>query len=567
MSSDFNRQNAENLDDDGSGPDARESRTPRRSSRFWGIFASLCILAFICALDVIIISTALPTITAVIGGGSQYVWIANSFVVASAVVQPLVGQLADIFGRQNPLIACTALFVLGSGIAGGASSAAMLIGGRTVQGVGAGGLYVLLDIVCCDLVPLRERGKYVGLMNSFAGVAAALGPPVGGAIAQTDWRWIFYLNIPICGVALCGTFLFMRMKKGSQSQHTGKSRLLRIDYVGNSIFIPSAIAVLLGLVMGGVDHPWSSWQVILPLVLGGVGWIAFHIQQKFTSHPSLPGHLFGHRTSAIGLILTFISSVVVQAIGYFLPVYFQALKGATVLESGTFFLPYAIGTLFFAVIGGILLAKLGNYKILHIVAFGLSSLGLGVFTLLDGKTPKVAWVFFELISSAGLGITVSTMLPAIMSALAEADVASITAAYSFIKTFGYVWGVTIASVIFNAAVNANLALVSDPAVRDRLRDGQAYAFASEVHSARQAGRYSPQLWDEVGQVYARSLRVIWWTCLGFSLVGLLLVFGERTHELRDELETEYGLEEKEKEMAATAKDGTLTVTQPSSTQR
>lgn len=154
------------------------------SLRFWGIFVALCILSFICALDVIIITTALPTITASIGGAKQYVWIANSFVIASSVLQLLFGQLADIFGRKTPLIASSALFILGSGLAGGASNAAGLIAGRTVQGVGAGGLYVLLDIVCCDLVPLRERGKYVGLMNSFAGVAAAIGPAIGGAIAQ-----------------------------------------------------------------------------------------------------------------------------------------------------------------------------------------------------------------------------------------------------------------------------------------------------------------------------------------------------------------------------------------------
>lgn len=154
------------------------------SLRFWGIFVALCILSFICALDVIIITTALPTITASIGGAKQYVWIANSFVIASSVLQLLFGQLADILGRKTPLIASAVLFVLGSGLAGGANSAAGLISGRTVQGVGAGGLYVLLDIVCCDLVPLRERGKYVGLMNSFAGVAAAIGPAIGGAIAQ-----------------------------------------------------------------------------------------------------------------------------------------------------------------------------------------------------------------------------------------------------------------------------------------------------------------------------------------------------------------------------------------------
>lgn len=160
--------------------------------RFWGIFFALCLLAFISALDVAIVTTALPRITADIGSVEQeYVWIANSFVVASCVIQPLVGQLADIFGRRTPLIIATALFALGSGVAGGSNSVDMMIAGRTVQGVGAGAIYVLLDIVCCDLVSLRERGKYVGLMNAWAGVAAAIGPVIGGALADANWRWMY----------------------------------------------------------------------------------------------------------------------------------------------------------------------------------------------------------------------------------------------------------------------------------------------------------------------------------------------------------------------------------------
>ena len=160
--------------------------------RFWGIFFALCLLAFISALDVAIVTTALPRITADIGSVEQeYVWIANSFVVASCVIQPLVGQLADIFGRRTPLIIATALFALGSGVAGGSNSVDMMIAGRTVQGVGAGAIYVLLDIVCCDLVSLRERGKYVGLMNAWAGVAAAIGPVIGGALADANWPWMY----------------------------------------------------------------------------------------------------------------------------------------------------------------------------------------------------------------------------------------------------------------------------------------------------------------------------------------------------------------------------------------
>ncbi|PQE04871.1 major Facilitator Superfamily protein [Rutstroemia sp. NJR-2017a BBW] len=490
------------------------SASPAHTFRFWGIFVALCLLSFISALDVAIITTALPTITAEIGGAKEYTWIANSFVLASSVFQPLLGQLANLFGRRKPLIVSTMLFALGSGVGGGATNPSMLIAGRTIQGVGAGGIYVLLDIVCCDLVSLKERGKYLGLMFSWSGVAAALGPVVGGALAQADWRWIFYLNIPICGAALAAILLFMRVKDGGSTVNNGqKSKFLQLDYLGNLIFIPSIISVLLGLVMGGIEYPWSSWHVILPLVLGIIGWIAFHIQQHFSSNPSVPTRLFSNRTSAAAFVLTFLSSVLVQAISYFLP-------------SGINFLPFAIGTLVFATMSGILLSKFGAYRPLHATAFALSAVGFGLFTLLDGSTSKVAWAFFQLIASAGSGMILSILLPAIMAGLPESDVASASAAYSFVRTFGYIWGVTIASIIFNSEFNKHLSSISSPTLQKEL------------------------------EVYVKSLRTIWWVGLAFSIVGFFVVGAERGLELRKELETEYGIDDEKK---ATTKDNGGTV--------
>lgn len=526
---------------------AQQPRGFKRGVRFWGIFVSLCLLSFISALDVSVVTVALPTITEDIGGARQYVWIANSFIVATCIVQPLFGQLADAFGRRIPLIFSVALFTLGSGMAGGAHNVAMLIAGRTVQGVGSGGIIVLLDVVCCDLVPLRERGKYLGIMFSWAGVAAALGPPVGGAIADSDWRWIFYMNIPICALALGGLLAFMNVSSGpagrdGSSQRSFLERAKQIDYLGTAIFIPSMVSLLFGLIEGGIQRPWSSWRIILPLVLGAVGWIVFHVSQFYVKLPSMPPHLFGNRTSAIALLLTLTSSILVQAASYFLPVYFQAIKATTILDSGTFFLAFALGAMIFAVTGGVLLTKLGAYRPLHAVAFALSAIGFGLFTLLSSSTPTVAWVFYQLICSAGSGLIMSVLLPAIMAPLSEKDVALASAAYSFIRTFGFIWGVTMPGLVFNSVFEHNLPRISDETLRARLEGGAAYSFASQANRLKET--LDSSLWNEVTGVYETSLRAVWWVCLGISIASFFAVAGERAVELRTELDTEFGLEQK-----------------------
>ncbi|KAF1852228.1 MFS general substrate transporter [Cucurbitaria berberidis CBS 394.84] len=513
-----------------------------RGLRFWGTFVCLCILAFISALDVAVITIALPTITNEIGGAHQYIWIANSFVVASSVLQPLIGQLADAFGRRTPLISSVVAFALGSGLAGSAYNAAMLIAGRTIQGVGAGGIYILLDIVCCDLVPLRERGKYLGLMFSWSGVAAALGPPVGGALAEANWRWIFYMNLPICGVALGGLLLFMQVRSGAtNANELGiMAKLGRLDIIGNVIFTPSMISLLIGLIGGGTQHPWSSWRIILPLLLGIIGWISFHILQFFVEYPSVPPCLFSNRTSATAFLLTFTSSVLLQVLSYFLPIYFQAVKHTTVLRSGILFLPFALGALVFAVVAGTLLSKFGKYRPLHALAFALASVAFGLFTLLGPNTPEFAYVLFELIASAGMGMIMSVLLPAIMAPLPEKYVASSSATYSFVRTFGYIWGITIPGLIFNAVFNHHLPTISDPTVQSQLRGGAAYAFASQMHALQNT--LSPAVWGEVIAIYVKSLKAIWWVCLGISLLSFFTVALEREVKLREELDTEYGLD-------------------------
>ncbi|KAK4185241.1 putative MFS-type transporter YusP [Podospora australis] len=520
------------------GGDAPPTKKKGKPARFWMIMVALSLLAFISSLDAMVMGTALPTITAELGGASVYVWIGNSFVFAAAAIQPLIGQLSDIFGRKTPTVGSVVLFTLGSGLAGGANSPAMFIAGRAVQGLGAGGIYVLIEIVACDLLPLRERGKWLGIINAWAGVAAALGPVIGGVLGQDNWRWIFYLNLPICGVALAVIVLFMRVNTGAPN-----SSIKSLDVVGNLIFVPSITSLLIGLVTGGVVHPWSSFRVVVPIVLGVAGWICFHLHQHFiASNPGVPSRLFSNRTSAGGYVLAFVSSVLLQTAGYFLPVYFQAVVGTTVFDSGLYFMPFAAGTLFAAAVGGVCMSHFGVYRPIHMVSFALSAIGFGLFTLLRPDTPKVAWAWYELIMVFGLGPTISTVLPAILAGLSQADVASASAVFAFVKTFGFVWGVSIPSVIFNGVVDSNLGSVSDANLRTQLANGGAYAFASQAHHL--APTIDPTVWGQVVDVYIVSLKAVWWFGLALSILGVFFVAVEDHLELSTELETDYGLQEK-----------------------
>ncbi|MCJ1401057.1 hypothetical protein MMC11_004269 [Xylographa trunciseda] len=519
------------------------STTPPRSGwRFWLAFVSMCVMVFAAALDATIITTSLPSITADIGGQQQYVWIASSWAVASTAVQPLTAQVSNIFGRRIPMIVSAALFVLGSAIAGASTNVAMLIAGRTIQGLGSGGIQMLTDLITCDLIPMRERGKYLGLIGSTATISTMIGPVIGGALAQRNWRWVFYINIPIAGVTLVVMLFFLRLKY--KREQTWGAALARVDYIGSFVFVTSIIAVLFGLISGGTIYPWSSWRVILPLVFGFVGWACFHVHQasRFCKEPTMPPRLFQNRTSVASLLLAFLSALLLEWIVYFLPLYFQAVKGTSAIESGVDMLPFNAFFFPFAIVAGGLMSKYGFYRPLHAASFAFVALGCGLFSILDAGSNKAMWVFFELFAAIGMGFGVTTILPAIQASLPESDAATATGTYAFLRNFGFIWGITIPSIIFNNRINSSLGQINDVSVQAQLANGAAYGYANNGYVSTLTG----MLQSQVVRVYSDALKTVWYGAVAFALLGLLLVFIEKHVELRTELETEFGIEEKKK---------------------
>lgn len=532
----FGVQDEVRPENDGKAP-AEEQSTFKRSWRVWCIFLVLCLLSFISAVDATIVTTSLPTITREIGGAEQYVWIASSFVFASTAPQPLYGQISNIFGRRNPMLFAISLFALGSGLAGGSKNPGMLISGRAIQGLGTGGLYVLSDIIICDLIPPRHRGPYLSAVLSTAAIGTVVGPVIGGALAQVQWRWVFWLNLPISGIGLAAILLLLNVKY--KRSPTWKHALGRVDFLGNAIFVPSIISIFLGLIMGGTRFPWGSWHIIVPLVLGVLGWVLFHIHQAspICKEPSTPPRLFKHRTSAAGFAIIFLCAIILQAIAYFLPIYFQAVKATSPVMSGVYFLPFALAIIPFGGFTGTIMSKTGLYVPLHWLGFAMNAVGAGLLSTLDESSGRAAWICFQILSSGGTGIIFTATLPSTLAPLREADVAVATATYSFVRSFGLVWGVTMASIVFNGLVNKNLASVGDPTIRAIMDDGAAYSYAS--------GGLIPSLPSdtrkEVINLYVQALRAVWLVVAAISCLGFCCVFIEKQVELRKNHTTEFGL--------------------------
>ena len=339
--------------------------------------------------------------------------------------------------------------------------------------------------------------------------------------------------------------LFTFLHLNTQKEMTFRQKMARVDYGGNTIIIGSTVSVLYALTYGGTRYAWLSGQVLAPLIIGLLGLIAFvgYENAPFVIEPVTPPRLFNNRTSLVVFAATFLNSALLYWVMFFLPIYFQAVLGSSPRRAGVQLLPIITIAVPAAIVAVVLLTKWGRYKPLHLFGFAVCTIGLGLFTLFDENSSYAEWIIFQMITGGGSGFVLNTLLPACQAPLMESDQASTTAIWSFVRSFGNIWGVAIPAAIFNNRFSKLSFRIDDANVQALLSRGHAYAYASSEF----VNSYPEPVRSEIVDVYTDSLKLVWQISIVFSGVAFFLVLLEKQIKLRTELDTEFGLAERKKE--------------------
>lgn len=490
----------------------------------WLIFGALMASMFMSSLDQSIVGTAMPTIVGELNGVEHQGWIVTIYILAIAIVMPLYGKFGDLWGRRWPFLIAIALFTVASAGAGFAGSFGELVAWRGVQGLGGGGLMILSQAIIADIVSAKERGKYMGPMGALFGISAIIGPLLGGLFTDhADWRWCFWLNIPIGIAAFITAWFTLRLP----SHRSGK----KLDVAGIVLMVVATSGLVLAT-------SWESWTgrgydwtdtTLVALVVGTlVAASVFVLVELRAQEPLLPMHLFRNPTFAIATAIGLVIGMGMFAALGFLPTFLQMATGAGVTESGFLMLPMMVGVMTTAIGSGVLITRTGRYRVYPIVGMGVATLGVAWLTRLTSDVTMVTFGAMIFVLGLGLGLVMQTIVLAVQNSVDPREIGTATSTNNFFREIGAAVGVALFSTIFTGRLTDRL----EPIFAGVPADAGAGEGASQLTPAIVDALPEPMR-SGVVDAFADALAPAFWYLVPLVALGFVLTLFLREVRLSD----------------------------------
>jgi EmrB/QacA subfamily drug resistance transporter len=439
------------------------------------VIAGLMVGLFLAALDQTIVATALPTIVGDLGGLAEYSWTVSAYLLTATASTPLYGKIGDLYGRKRVFQAAILIFIAGSLVSGVARDMSVLIIGRAIQGLGAGGLIALTLAIVGDIVSPRERGRYQGLFGAVFGIASVLGPLLGGFFTeQLTWRWVFWINVPLGLLALVTI---------QRTLHLPKKRVEhKVDYVGAALIVAGVSSILLVTVWGGQQYEWTS-PVIIGLAVTGLAMIVlFVLWELRVAEPLLPMRLFGNSVFTITSIVSFLFGFTFFGAIIYLPLYLQVVRGYSPTQSGLLLLPLVLGIFITSTGSGQAITRTGRYKIFPVIGLVIIPVALWWLSTLAVDTPLWNLLVRVFVLGFGLGLVIQTLVVAVQNAVDFRDLGVATSSNTFFRSMGGAVGTAVFGSVLTSTLTSELAAAFPDGLPGGVTAGQLQNNVDQIQS-------------------------------------------------------------------------------------